>query len=94
MNMVKIIICSLFIDSRVSCSENAELNKKPDIIIIPAEEMGYSDLGCTGSEISTSNLINMAKNGTLFTFFTMTPFAILHKAILLFQPIGAKKVLF
>jgi arylsulfatase A-like enzyme len=46
--------------------------QKPNIIIILADDMGYSDLGCTGSEISTPNLDKMAKNGALFTHFYNT----------------------
>lgn len=34
--------------------------------------MGYSDLGCTGSEIETPNLDRMAREGTLFTHFYNT----------------------
>ncbi|GAH68579.1 unnamed protein product, partial [marine sediment metagenome] len=44
----------------------------PNIIFIMADDMGYSDLGCTGSEIETPNLDRMAKNGVLFTNFYNT----------------------
>lgn len=37
--------------------------KKPNIILILADDMGYSDIGCFGSEIQTPNLNEMAKNG-------------------------------
>jgi hypothetical protein len=37
--------------------------KKPNIILILADDMGYSDLGCTGSEIETPNLDKLANNG-------------------------------
>ena len=47
-------------------------HQKPNIIIILADDMGYSDLGCTGSEINTPNLDHMAKNGVLFTNFYNT----------------------
>jgi arylsulfatase A-like enzyme len=37
--------------------------KKPNIIVILADDMGYSDIGCFGSEIQTPNLNELAKNG-------------------------------
>lgn len=42
---------------------------KPNIILILADDMGYSDLGCYGSEISTPNLDKLAGNGLRFTRF-------------------------
>ncbi|MEO1013534.1 MAG: sulfatase-like hydrolase/transferase, partial [Bacteroidota bacterium] len=49
-----------------------QVQKKPNIIIIMADDMGYSDLGCTGSEIHTPNLDRMAQEGILFTNFYNT----------------------
>ncbi|GAB3280704.1 arylsulfatase [Larkinella harenae] len=43
--------------------------QKPNIILILADDMGYSDIGCFGSEIKTPNLDNMAKNGLRMTQF-------------------------
>ena len=40
---------------------------KPNIILIVADDMGYSDIGCYGSEISTSNLDKLGQNGVQFT---------------------------
>ena len=51
-----------------SCSLSAK-NDKPNIIVILVDDMGYSDLGCTGSEIETPNLDKMAVDGALFTHF-------------------------
>lgn len=42
---------------------------RPNIIIILADDMGYSDLGCYGSEINTPNLDQLAKTGVRFTQF-------------------------
>ncbi len=39
----------------------------PNIILIMTDDMGYSDLGCFGSEIQTPNLDRLAKNGIRFT---------------------------
>jgi arylsulfatase A-like enzyme len=42
---------------------------RPNIILILADDMGYSDLGCYGSEISTPNLDRLARQGIRFTHF-------------------------
>jgi arylsulfatase A-like enzyme len=43
--------------------------RKPNILLILADDMGYSDLGCYGSEISTPNLDSLAGKGVRFTRF-------------------------
>lgn len=48
---------------------NAPKNGKPNIIIILADDMGYSDLGCYGGEIKTPNLDWLASQGTKLNSF-------------------------
>jgi arylsulfatase A-like enzyme len=43
--------------------------QKPNIILIMADDMGYSDIGCFGSEIKTPNLDRLASQGVRFTQF-------------------------
>jgi arylsulfatase len=45
---------------------------KPNILIILADDMGFSDAGCYGGEIATPNLDLLAKNGLRFTQFYNT----------------------
>lgn len=45
---------------------------RPNIILIMADDMGYSDLGCYGSEINTPNIDALAKGGVRFTQFYNT----------------------
>ncbi|MFW5831854.1 MAG: sulfatase-like hydrolase/transferase, partial [Prolixibacteraceae bacterium] len=47
----------------------ARENKKPNIVVILADDLGYSDLGCYGSEIETPQLDRLAENGLRFTQF-------------------------
>jgi len=43
--------------------------KRPNIVLIFVDDMGYSDLGCFGSEIKTPHLDSLAANGIRFTNF-------------------------
>ncbi len=49
--------------------EAAAVPSRPDIVVILADDMGYSDLGCYGSEIPTPVLDGLAANGLRFTRF-------------------------
>lgn len=48
---------------------DAQSTRRPNIIVIMADDMGFSDLGCYGSEIATPNLDSLAKDGVRFTQF-------------------------
>jgi arylsulfatase A-like enzyme len=47
----------------------ARAQKQPNIIVILADDMGYSDIGCFGSETKTPNLDEMAAKGLKMTQF-------------------------
>jgi arylsulfatase A-like enzyme len=42
---------------------------RPNILLILADDMGYSDIGCFGGEISTPNIDSLAQRGIRFTHF-------------------------
>lgn len=58
-------------------------NSPPNIIIILADDLGFSDLGCFGSEISTPSLDRMAADGLRMTQFYTTPRCCPSRAALL-----------
>jgi arylsulfatase A-like enzyme len=72
------IICSILLlitSCKESTSEdNAQSNteNRPNIILILADDLGFSDLGCYGGEINTPNLDQLAHNGLRFTQFYNT----------------------
>ncbi|MGO8746181.1 MAG: sulfatase-like hydrolase/transferase [Thermoguttaceae bacterium] len=46
---------------------------RPNIVVILVDDMGFSDIGCYGSEIPTPNLDKLAADGLRFTQFYNTP---------------------
>lgn len=42
---------------------------RPNVLIVVADDMGFSDLGCYGSEIATPALDSLASAGTVFSNF-------------------------
>ena len=56
----------------LSVSEILVAAQKPNIVLIMADDMGYSDIGCYGSEIQTPVLDGLAENGLRFTQFYNT----------------------
>ncbi|MFK8114465.1 MAG: arylsulfatase [Rubripirellula sp.] len=45
---------------------------RPNIVLIMADDLGFSDLGCYGSEIETPNLDSLARDGLRFNQFYNT----------------------
>ncbi|MFP6768521.1 MAG: sulfatase-like hydrolase/transferase, partial [Planctomycetaceae bacterium] len=45
---------------------------RPNVLVILADDLGYSDLGCYGGEIETPNLDALARAGLRFTQFYNT----------------------
>ena len=48
------------------------MTKRPNILLILNDDMGYSDIGCYGGEIHTPNLDRLAQGGLRFTQFYNT----------------------
>lgn len=55
-----------------SCSDQKTKPGKPNVIVILSDDMGFSDIGCFGSEIKTPNIDRLASNGLRFTQFYNT----------------------
>jgi arylsulfatase len=64
--------CSLAVFAGLSLSSLAQKDNRPNIIVILADDLGYSDLGCYGGEINTPNLDKLAQEGLRFNSFYNT----------------------
>lgn len=50
-------------------ADDAAVGSRPNIVLIMADDMGFSDIGCYGGEVDTPNLNRMAKEGVRFKQF-------------------------
>lgn len=66
------IIALLILLVSVSRSELSAQDKRPNIIVIMADDMGFSDIGCFGGEIPTPNLDRLAAKGLRLNSFYNT----------------------
>ncbi len=52
-----------------SKTQKSKPDNRPNILLIMVDDMGYSDLGCYGSEINTPNIDWLANEGIMFREF-------------------------
>ena len=57
--------------------------RKPNFLLIVADDLGYSDLGAYGGEIATPNLDRLARSGATMTQFYASPFCSPTRAMLM-----------
>jgi len=74
---VVILICS------TTQAYAQEQKKRPNFLLIVADDMGYSDLGSYGGEIKTPVLDNLANKGVRYTDFYVSPTCSVTRSMLL-----------
>ena len=62
---------------------HAQNNGRPNILLICADDLGWSDIGCYGSEVNTPNIDALANSGVRFTSFHNTSKSFPSRACLL-----------
>lgn len=65
--LAMVLVLAMACTSTPSKTANQETKEKPNVILIVADDMGWSDLGCYGSEVETPHLDRMAEQGIRFT---------------------------
>ena len=78
-----LIFLSLTISCENSTGENFDDYQRPNVVIILADDLGYSDIGAYGSEIRTPNLDQLAQGGIRFTQMHNTGKCFPSRAVLL-----------
>ena len=68
------LIVLFIVSLLISCQEISakKIDDRPNIVLILADDMGFSDIGCYGSEIETPTLDKLAANGLRYTQFYNT----------------------
>ena len=69
-------------DSSVNTPTGNEPDNRPNILLIVADDMGYTDLGAYGGEIQTPNIDSLATQGMLLTQFHTGPSCAITRAML------------
>ena len=60
-----------------------KVNTPPNILLVVADDLGFTDFGCYGSEIKTPNIDALAQQSTRFTSFCTGPTCSPTRAMLL-----------
>ena len=56
---------------------------RPNVLLIVADDLGFSDLGCYGGEIDTPNLDRLAADGLRFSEFHVNPMCVVTRTSLM-----------
>ncbi len=73
--MLKRIVLSLVAFSVAACGSQdvGEISpvevRRPNLLLVIADDLGYTELGLTGSEVETPNIDGLARRGVLFSNF-------------------------
>ena len=69
MKRTLVVVATLFAALCGAAAPGLAQAKRPNVVIILGDDMGYSDMGMFGSEIKTPNLDALASAGVRFTGF-------------------------
>lgn len=77
------VATAMFLPAVHAASPASAPAKRPNILLIVADDLGYTDLGAYGAEIATPNLDKLASTGAKMTSFYASPFCSPTRAMLM-----------
>lgn len=82
-----LLLSACGLDSKLGADDSSGVSNaaqsKPNILLIVADDMGYSDVGAFGGEISTPNLDNLAARGMVLSNFHTGPTCSVSRSMLM-----------
>ena len=83
-NKINLILLLLsFTIASSSINSQSQKSNKPNILLLVADDLGYTDPGCYGGDIKTPNIDLLAKQGLQFTNFHTSPLCAPTRAMIL-----------
>jgi len=76
-----LLVCMMFVPLSV-CQSQTD-SARPNILLLVGDDIGFGDLGISGSVTRTPNLDRLAKQGTFFTNFHVSPVCSVTRSMLL-----------
>lgn len=67
-----LVLPTAIVSSRCAAADVLKAGDRPNVLVIIADDLGFSDIGCYGGEIETPNLDSLAANGVRFSQFYNT----------------------
>jgi len=80
--MARVFVCALVMSVSTVTPAVAQ-NKRPNILLILFDDVGFMDFGAYGSETRTPNIDRLARDGTMFSRFYSSPFCGPSRAMLM-----------
>ena len=79
--LLPLLVCMTLVPA--SIVEARTDSKRPNILFIVGDDIGFGDLGISGSVTRTPNLDRLAKQGTFFTNFHVSPVCSVSRSMML-----------
>jgi len=67
--VLQVLVATLGLTNCAIAGPRTDTNQRPNIVVLVADDWGFTDVGSFGSEIATPNLDSLAKDGIRFTNF-------------------------
>lgn len=81
--MARFILLLFSFSTIISCHQKKHLDTRPNILLIVADDLGYSDLGSYGGNIRTPNIDYLANHGLRFSRFHTGPTCAVTRSMML-----------